>query len=99
MEFVHSEESLRAGGGETFCTFLSDTFTSPPAEPAATHADKRLQPRISSFKPTQSQPSAHMAAPPYVQAAGEPAIRRCPAGNPRRAPACAFRYFSLSGNH
>lgn len=39
MEFVHGEESLRAGGGETFCTFLSDTFTSPPAEPAAAHAD------------------------------------------------------------
>lgn len=35
-------------GGETFCTFLSDTFTAPPAESAATeqtarsHASVRL---------------------------------------------------------
>lgn len=42
-------------GGDTFCTFLSDTFTTtPPAESAATGAHG-LQPCISSFKPTQKQ--------------------------------------------
>lgn len=81
MEFVHSEESLRAGGGETFCTFLSDTFTSPPAEPAATHADSGCS-HASAHLNRHRVSRAHMAAPPYVQAADEPAIRRCPAGSP-----------------
>lgn len=49
--------SPETGGGETFCTFLSDTFT-PPAEPAATHTG-RLQPCISSFKPTEPGEHSH----------------------------------------